>query len=332
MGVTGSSNFTISIIPISTNITSVGSQNQHNGLSLLEKRSGTISYQLEPTLNIGDTIKYKLVINNGIYTTEKMVSKRMGPVDVAINDVANNLNNWTSSTWNTTSSEFVSASSAITDSPSGNYGNSQNNNIEITNEIDLTNAGIASAEFYAKWDIEAGFDYVQFEVSVDNGSTWQPQCGNYTSAGISLQGINGQPMFDGVQNEWVLEQIDLNDYLGEMIKVRFQLVSDSGTTRDGFYFDDFKISAIDQSVLSTSSFNKIDAKVFPNPVKENITIVLPTTNDTSIKLYSVNGQLVKQTNTSLTSTTINIKNLSHGVYFLKLQTSSSIGTYRIIKE
>jgi carboxypeptidase T len=332
LGLSGSTNFTVSVLPISANITSVGNQNQHTGLNLLEERSGTISYQLEPTISIGETIEYKLVIDNGIYTTEKMVSKVMGPVSVAINDTANDLNNWTSSIWNTTATEFVSPSSAITDSPSGNYSNNQNTTIEITNEIDLTTAGIASVEFYAKWDIEAGFDYVQFEVSSNDGATWQSQCGQYTQAGNALQGINGQPMYDGVQNEWVLEQVDLSDYLGETIKVRFQLISDSGTPRDGFYFDDFKISTIDQSALSTSSFDKIEAKIYPNPVTKNITIVLPTADDTSIKVYAINGQLVKQMNTSLLSTTIDLKNLSLGVYILKIQTSSGIGTYKILKE
>ena len=33
----------------------------------------------------------------------------------------------------------------------------------------------------------------------------------------------------------------MSDYLGEVIKVRFQLRADGGVNQDGFYFDDFKI-------------------------------------------------------------------------------------------
>ena len=332
LGIQGTGSFTVSIIPISSNILNVGNSNSHNSLTLLEQQTGSISYTLDNSIDIGNLIEYKLVIDNGLYTTEKVISKIYGNPQIEIEDLANNLNNWTSASWDTTTSEFVSASSSITDSPSGNYSNSQNNIIELTDVIDLTTAGIAIVEFNAKWDIEAGFDYVQFEVSSNNGTSWEPQCGNYTRKGTQDHGIIGQPLYDGKQSNWVQEAVDLSTYFGETIKMRFQLVSGSGTTGDGFYFDDFKISTIDQTALSTSSFDKIDAKVFPNPVKENITIVLPSTNDTSIKLYSINGQLVKQTNTSLISTTISLKNLSQGVYILKLQTSTGIGTYKIVKE
>jgi len=333
LGITGSSNFSVSITPISTNITSVGNANQHNGLSLLESRSGTISYQLNSNIAIGDIIEYKLVIDNGIYNTEKLVSKVFGNPQLAVNDSGNTLTNWNNSTnWNTTTADFVSASSAITDSPSGNYSNNQNNRLELTNDIDLTNVGIASIEFYAKWDIEVGFDYVQFEVSTNNGASWQPQCGNFTGVGNTLQGINGQPMYDGVQNEWILEQIDLSAYLGQTIKIRFQLVSDSSTTRDGFYFDDFKVSTIDQNSLSLSSFDNIQAAIYPNPTKDVVTIVLPTAENTFISIYSMNGQLVKQLETSLSYTDIDLKELSQGIYILKLQTANGIGTYKIVKE
>ncbi len=332
-GITGSSNFTASVIPVSSNITSVGGANQHNGLALLETRQGTIGYQLNPAINIGETIEYKLVIDNGIYTTEKFVSKIYGIPQFLVDDAANSLINWDSSTsWDTTTSDFVSSPSSITDSPSGNYNNSQNSIIEIANDIDLTNAGVAAISFYAKWDIEAGFDYVQFEVSANNGATWQPQCGIYTSDGNSLQGINGQPMYDGVQNEWVLEQIDLSEYLGETIKVRFQLISDAATTRDGFYFDNLKISMIDQSALSTGTLEKIGVKVYPNPIKDKLTIEIPNVIDSSIEIYSIKGQLLQQTFLSEASTKIDLKFLSTGIYILKIRTNQGVGTLKFIKD
>jgi hypothetical protein len=38
-----------------------------------------------------------------------------------------------------------------------------------------------------------------------------------------------------------LEEINLSDYLGQVIKFRFKLGSDGGTVADGYYFDDFEI-------------------------------------------------------------------------------------------
>ena len=84
---------------------------------------------------------------------------------------------------------------------------------------------------------------MQFEISIDNGNTWVPQCGNYTEVGTIDQDL-GQPVYDGMQNSWVKETIDLSDYLGEDILFRFQIVSDGWNTADGFYFDDLKIQAI----------------------------------------------------------------------------------------
>ena len=66
--------------------------------------------------------------------------------------------------------------------------------------------------FYAKWNIEADYDYVQFLVSTDNGTTWIPQCGNYTVTGTNANGSaqpNNQPVYEGVQSTWVLEEINL---------------------------------------------------------------------------------------------------------------------------
>ena len=44
--------------------------------------------------------------------------------------------------------------------------------ISYNDQIDLTNAVSRKVSFYAKWDIEADYDYVQFQVSTDGGNSW----------------------------------------------------------------------------------------------------------------------------------------------------------------
>lgn len=331
LGLGGSANFTVSILPISSNIT-IGNPNQHTNLSLFEVKSDVINFTLDASIRIGDLIEYKLIIDNGLFLTEKNVSKVFGTPQVILADNGNNLINWESSTqWNTTSTDFFSASSSITDSPSGNYNNNQNSSITLNDIIDLTSAGLASISFYSKWDIESGYDYVQFEVSNNNGVSWQPQCGKYTKAGVANQGVLNQPVYDGNQNEWVNEYIDLSDYLGQTIKVRFQLVSDGGVTNDGFYFDDFIVNIIDETVLGSNRYEVINAKIYPNPVKENITIELPDSIETSIKIYTINGQLVKEQKTYNTTTIIDLNNLHTGIYILKLQNKTASTSYKIVK-
>ena len=85
---------------------------------------------------------------------------------------------------------------------------------------------------------------MQFQVSTDNGATWIGQCGNYTVLGTSANGSvqpENQPIYEGNQVNWVFEEINLSDYLGQQIKFRFKFQSDGGSVADGFYFDDFKI-------------------------------------------------------------------------------------------
>jgi PKD repeat protein len=151
--------------------------------------------------------------------------------------------NWTGN-WSTTNSTFVSPTRSFTDSPTGNYANNTNKTYTYVPAVDLTNASSAMVRFYARWNLEADYDYVQFLVSTDNGTTWIPQCGNYTVTGTNANGSvqpNNQPVYEGVQSAWVLEEINLSDYLGQVVKFRFKLGSDGGTVADGYYFDDFEI-------------------------------------------------------------------------------------------
>ena len=156
------------------------------------------------------------------------------------------MQNWTSTTWNITTQSYYSAPASITDSPSGQYPNNANTHITTSQIVDLSDCNMAFAEFYAKWDIETGWDYVQFLASTNNGQTWIPLAGNYTVAGGSNQAV-GQPLYHGVQSSWVKEEVSLDDFVGQQILLRFRLISDGYITKDGFYFDDFKVFKMSMS-------------------------------------------------------------------------------------
>lgn len=232
---------TVSIVPLQ-NITSVGAPVVHD-LAIQQNGLGSISYTLNPAIQFGDQIKYILQTDNGFWIQKDTLIKTYGALTLQVTENATSATNWTGN-WNTTTSTFVSAPRSFTDTPTGNYVNNANTTYTYVPTIDLTNANAAKLTFWAKWDIEADFDFVQLQVSTDNGATWVGQCGLYTVAGNSANGSvqpNNQPVWEGVQSTWVQEEIQLSDYLGQVIKVRFQLKSDGGTRKDGFYFDDFSI-------------------------------------------------------------------------------------------
>ncbi|HQQ67276.1 MAG TPA: hypothetical protein PLX77_00470, partial [Candidatus Cloacimonadota bacterium] len=78
------------------------------------------------------------------------------------------------SAWITTGSwgrSEVDGSWVLTDSPSGNYSSNQNRAVRLSSPISLVGVQNPSLSFRAKWDLEAGYDFVYVEGSSD-GSNW----------------------------------------------------------------------------------------------------------------------------------------------------------------
>lgn len=232
---------TVSIQPL-VNIVSVGSPLIYN-LAISQSVAGAISYTLNPTIQFGDLIQYILKTDNGLWVKNDTITKTYGAIGLQAVENATVTTNWTGN-WSTTGTTFVSPSKSFTDSPTGNYASNTTRTYSYTPLINLSTATDAMITFYAKWALETDYDYTQFQVSVDNGATWIGQCGNYTVPGTNANGSvqpNNLPVYEGTQSSWVLEEINLSDYLGQTIIVRFVLKSDGGTNADGFYFDDFKV-------------------------------------------------------------------------------------------
>ena len=85
------------------------------------------------------------------------------------------------------------------------------------------------------------------------------------------------PLYDGVQNTWVEEEVDMTEFIGDSIQLRFQLVSDNFVTGDGFYFDDFKLfisGNMDSVINNLSAMNNPAslAVIVPNPARNTIRI------------------------------------------------------------
>ncbi|MFT6127839.1 MAG: hypothetical protein ACJAVA_002335, partial [Flavobacteriaceae bacterium] len=333
LGITGNGNFTVTINPISSNIASVGAPVNFNNMDPFETDNGIIQYTLEAGTTSGDDIVYELIVNNGSFDNISLINKKFGNLVAIFEDPGNSVtDNFDNNGWGTTNQTYVSPSSSITDSPSGNYQNNENKSIELSNEVDLTSALGANASFYAKWDIENNYDYVQFEVSTNNGSSWIAQCGKYTNDGSGNNSQpTGEPLYDGTQNSWVLEEIDLSDYLGENILVRFQFRSDNGVREDGFYFDDLKINVIDEGTIGISDFENSQFSIYPNPVKDILNINTSISNYI-LEIYTIQGQLINEKTVNSGSQVVDYSSLANGVYILKLSSEKASQTYKIIKQ
>lgn len=317
---------TVSIEPLE-GIQMVGSENVYD-LAIEESQEDAISYQLNSGIQYGDIVTYVLVMDNGLWQSRDTISKFFGGPTIQFEDVANSLDNWQGS-WGITNEDYFSPNNSFTDSPNENYPNNATRTFQFKDTIDLTEANQAMISFMAKWDIEAGYDYVQFQVSSDGGTNWIPQCGKYTRLGAGVSPWNGgqpeEPLYDASQIDWVMEEINLSEYLGQSIMVRFMLKSDIYENRDGFYFDDFTIryntgtpAGIEEELMS---FN-----LFPNPANDKVKIAFQESFEGDVLLYNINGQKVAdfQVNANSKLTSIDLSAFEQGVYFVRIKNETTI--------
>lgn len=351
--------FTIGFKGLSPAITSISTQTT-NSLEIGETYSAFVPYIVDTSMIIyGEPLAIEISVNNGQYVETDTIYKiaQLGDNEVLLDTLHTFSTNsvFASSTWGLTTEEFHSPPSCLTDSPDNVYGNFAVRDMVLSDTIDLTNAEYAEMNFWAKWDLEDRFDYVQL-IAVDLASQSKTSlCGLQTN--INSSAGPGEPVYDGVQEEWVLEEVLLNDFLGSKIQLHYELRSDNHITRDGFYLDDlnFKIVASLDSMamdepIDTMPDNTIDTipetnsvafqspdllpnsrlvSLVPNPAKDfvNINYILDELSQLSqsnqVRLVVVNktGQTIFQSTLDTQSNNLSIQTAewAAGVYFLYIE-------------
>lgn len=225
---------TVSVTPLDL-VLSVGPAKTYSDMALLETRTDSIALTLAPGAVTGDRIRFVVVTDFGGYAHRDTLTKVVGDAVIALADNGSSLGNWTGS-WGIDVSTYHTPPSCLSDSPSGPYPNNSVEPLDLAEPIDLSASGSAELSFWAKWDIEPNYDQVQVLAS-SNGMDWQPLCGIYTHAGSSNQSV-GEPLYDGRRPDWVQEHMDLADFLGGPVHLRFQLRSDQFVAKKGFFLDD----------------------------------------------------------------------------------------------
>ncbi|HNX21742.1 MAG TPA: M14 family zinc carboxypeptidase [Bacteroidales bacterium] len=327
LGNVDQSTFDVSINPISSNITFVGSLLTLSNFQRLESRLDSIPLTLQNGILQGDSVVFEVLIDQGDFTYRDTVVKYYGVLTVLFQDSCNSTIQWTTNGWDVTTLDSYSPPTSFTDSPNGDYMESNQSSIVTTSSVDLSNSIYAHIEFYAKWALETNYDYVQISVSSDNGISWYPLASHHTSVGSTYQD-QGNPVYHGFQNEWVHEVVPLTNFLGETIKVKFELISDGALNFDGFYFDDIKIIKIEGINIGVSDHTSND-KVFY--VYENQSLIVNLEGDessSSIRIFDVKGALIFSEELIKTNNIISLASYANGMYVVKL---SDNRTFKILK-
>ncbi|MEU7798607.1 immune inhibitor A domain-containing protein [Micromonospora arborensis] len=129
-------------------------------------------------------------------------------------------------------------------------GNEDNLNSTMTRTLDLTGKSSAALTMKGRYNIEAGFDYLFFEASLDGGKTWATLPG--TVGGNPLKEISpGRFALDGSSaGKWVDVNIPMNAAAGKVVQFRLRYQTDGGLSRGGFYGDAITVTADGQTVFT----------------------------------------------------------------------------------
>jgi hypothetical protein len=111
----------------------------------------------------------------------------------------------------------------------------------MTREFDLSDANSATLRFEAWYEIERGWDYAYVAASVDDGATWRALSGSQASD-YDPVGQSYGPGYTGSSGGWVEEEVDLSEFVGDSVLIRFEYVTDGSTNLGGFAVDNIEVA------------------------------------------------------------------------------------------
>lgn len=113
----------------------------------------------------------------------------------------------------------------------------------LTREFDFTAIQAPITLTYHTWyDLEKDYDYVYLEASEDGGVTWQILT-TPSGTGEDPSGNSYGWGYNGTSNGWIEEQVDLSQFAGKKVQIRFEYVTDAAVNGEGFLVDDIRVAA-----------------------------------------------------------------------------------------
>lgn len=113
----------------------------------------------------------------------------------------------------------------------------------LTRSVDLRSVDEATLKFWVNYEIEEFWDYAYVMVSSDGGVTWDILD---TSRAINFN-PNGNAYGAGLTGTslgWVQDSVDISDFAGQEVLLRFEYLTDDAVFSKGACFDDFEIAEI----------------------------------------------------------------------------------------
>ncbi len=226
-----------------------------------------------------------------------------------------------------------------------------------------------SLAFWHWYDTESTWDGGVVEISTDGGMNWDDLGDDMIQNGYNstlqvnpASPISGQPAFNGNSGDYIQTIVDLSDYSGQDMQIRFRLGCDGAVGGNGWYVDNIQFFGDFHSITNiacvTSNGNgeecdeattvvfegdmtashdlekdlKID--ISPNPTNGVFVLSMNSTNNspTSIQVLSVDGRLLqtREFDYSTGNFEFDLSKYESGVYLLQIQTNQTQVTRKIV--
>jgi uncharacterized repeat protein (TIGR01451 family) len=226
--------------------------------------------------------------------------------------------------------------------------------------------------FFTKYETEAGWDAGIVEVST-NGTNWDRVDdkilrGSYRgeisrNGSAALQGVNS---FWGNSNGFREIIIDMSDYVGQDVFIRWRFISDTSVGVRGWWVDNIELLDLvnydSEAVLTSDAgdntvamvgdlgvlaeggtidntndpvLGQTDVRVYPNPADQFVTVNITTerAGDANVQLLSIDGRVLHNAKLNLIAgggrTTINTEALPAGIYVVRVTGADRISTTKV---
>lgn len=195
--------------------------------------------------------------------------------------------------------------------------------------------------FSMQYDLEENWDLVYVEYSTDFGANWTvlgEMASNWYNSDRTSQ-TTGSDCNNCKGAQWTGSEINMTTYsyplssLSSQTNIVFRIVfhSDQAVNKLGVNIDDFVING----TLSSENFEQNSIKIYPNPSKGVFTISSNNIKLNTIEVFDIAGKrlFTKDRNLENTlETDVDLRNVSNGIYFIKVSSENGIFSKRIVKE
>ncbi len=165
-----------------------------------------------------------------------------------VDDIESGNNDWETTATNSGLSEWIISTSNPNAGTSHWFAEnvaSPNDQYLILSMPVIPTAG-SDLSFFHFYDTEVDWDGGRVEVSVDNGVTWSDLGNDMTQNGYNgiLDNDAGSPGFTGNSGSYLETIVDLTNYAGQAVKVRFFMHCDAAVGGNGWYIDDISMDGL----------------------------------------------------------------------------------------